>query len=72
MQNFAGYEAIVLTVDTVMLGWREEDIRNQFSPLKRGFGQGNYASDPVFMSCLPEHSQEAIVDSILENIYILP
>ena len=65
----AGYEAIVLTVDTVMLGWREEDIRNQFSPLKRGFGQGNYASDPVFMAALPEHSQEAIVDSILENIY---
>lgn len=27
----AGFEAIVLTVDTVMLGWREEDVRNQFS-----------------------------------------
>lgn len=65
----AGYEAIVLTVDTVMLGWREEDIRNQFSPLKRGYGQGNYATDPVFMADLTEQSQEAIVDSILENIY---
>ncbi len=65
----AGYEAIVLTVDTVMLGWREEDIRNQFSPLKRGYGQGNYATDPVFMAALTEQSQEAIVDSILENIY---
>lgn len=65
----AGYEAIVLTVDTVMLGWREEDIRNQFSPLKRGYGQGNYATDPVFMTALTEQSQEAIVDSILENIY---
>lgn len=65
----AGYKAIVLTVDTVMLGWREEDIRNQFSPLKRGYGQGNYATDPVFMAYLTEQSQEAIVDSILENIY---
>ncbi|QGM30332.1 alpha-hydroxy-acid oxidizing protein [Bacillus sp. N3536] len=65
----AGYEAIVLTVDTVMLGWREEDIRNQFSPLKRGYGQGNYATDPVFMADLTEQSQESIVDSILENIY---
>ncbi|MEK4245517.1 alpha-hydroxy-acid oxidizing protein [Psychrobacillus sp. FSL K6-2684] len=65
----AGYEAIVLTVDTVMLGWREEDIRNQFSPLKRGYGQGNYATDSVFMADLTEQSQEAIVDSILENIY---
>ncbi|MEI4768314.1 alpha-hydroxy-acid oxidizing protein [Psychrobacillus sp. FJAT-51614] len=65
----AGYEAIVLTVDTVMLGWREEDVRNQFSPLKRGFGQGNYASDPVFMAALPDQSKDAIIDSMIENIY---
>ncbi|QUG41519.1 alpha-hydroxy-acid oxidizing protein [Psychrobacillus sp. INOP01] len=65
----AGYEAIVLTVDTTMLGWREEDVRNQYSPLKRGFGQGNYASDPVFMASLVDHSQETIVNNIIENIY---
>lgn len=65
----AGYKAIVLTVDTTMLGWREEDIRNQYSPLKRGFGQGNYVSDPVFMSALSDHSQETIVHKIIENIY---
>lgn len=65
----AGYEAIVLTVDTVMLGWREEDIRNQFSPLKRGFAKGNYASDPVFMAALPDHEEETIINSIIENIY---
>lgn len=65
----AGYEAIVLTVDTVMLGWREEDVRNQFSPLKRGFAQGNYASDPVFMAALPDHEEETIINSIIENIY---
>lgn len=65
----AGYEAIVLTVDTVMLGWREEDVRNQFSPLKRGFGQGNYTSDPIFMAALSDHSMDAIIDSMIENIY---
>lgn len=65
----AGYEAIVLTVDTVMLGWREEDVRNQFSPLKRGFGQGNYTSDPIFMAALSDHSNDAIIDSMIENIY---
>ena len=43
----AGFEAIVLTVDTVMLGWREEDVRNQFSPLKLGYARGNYMNDPV-------------------------
>lgn len=65
----AGYEAIVLTVDTTMLGWREEDIRNQFSPLKEGYGQGNFASDPVFMASLGDQSQESIVQKIIENIY---
>ncbi|MET0960424.1 MAG: alpha-hydroxy-acid oxidizing protein [Psychrobacillus psychrotolerans] len=65
----AGYKAIVLTVDTTMLGWREEDIRNQYSPLKRGFGQGNFVSDPAFMSALNDHSQETIVNKIIENIY---
>lgn len=65
----AGYEAIVLTVDTTMLGWREEDVRNQYSPLKNGFGQGNYGSDSVFMSSISDHSQKTIVNSIIENIY---
>ena len=45
----AGFEAIVLTVDTVMLGWREEDVRNQFSPLKLGYARGNYMNDPVLL-----------------------
>src|SRR5699024_55690 len=35
----AGYEAIVLTIDTFMFGWREEDMYNQFSPLREGFGK---------------------------------
>ncbi|WP_144513130.1 alpha-hydroxy-acid oxidizing protein [Bacillus sp. FJAT-22090] len=65
----AGYEAIVLTVDTVMLGWREEDVRNQYSPLKKGYGKGNYVSDPVFMASLPNQEEDAIINSIVENIY---
>ncbi len=64
----AGYEAIVLTVDTVVLGWREEDVRNGYSPLSRGFGQGNYISDPVFMDSLHTNNQEAIIQGIIENI----
>ena len=65
----AGFEAIVLTVDTVMLGWREEDVRNQFSPLKNGFARGNYESDPVFISTLRDDSFEAFVDGMLANIF---
>ncbi|MGN4126812.1 alpha-hydroxy acid oxidase [Lysinibacillus sphaericus] len=65
----AGFEAIVLTVDTVMLGWREEDVRNQFSPLKLGYARGNYVNDPVFMSSLPDDSFEAYVQGVLQNVF---
>lgn len=65
----AGFEAIVLTVDTVMLGWREEDVRNQFSPLKLGYARGNYVHDPVFMATLPDDSFESYVQGVLQNIF---
>lgn len=65
----AGYEAIVLTVDTVMLGWREEDMKNRFSPLKLGYGKANYEQDPVFLASLDSHDQESIVQGILDNVF---
>lgn len=65
----AGYEAIVLTVDTVQMGWREADLRNQFSPLKQGLGKANYIHDPVFMESLKDHEETTIIEGILENIY---
>lgn len=65
----AGYEAIVLTVDTVMLGWREEDMKNRFSPLKLGFGKANYEQDSVFLASLENTDQDSIIQGILDNIF---
>ena len=65
----AGFEAIVLTVDTVMMGWREEDVRNQYSPLKLGFGKANYETDPVFLSSIPTNDFDSIIQGILDNVY---
>ncbi|QRG68661.1 alpha-hydroxy-acid oxidizing protein [Brevibacillus choshinensis] len=65
----AGYSAIVLTVDTVMLGWKRRDFRNGYSPLREGRGLANYISDPVFCSRLPEVSVENAVEEVLRNIY---
>ncbi|MFK2825717.1 alpha-hydroxy-acid oxidizing protein [Bacillus sp. B190/17] len=65
----AGYEAIVVTVDTIMPGFREGDIRNQFSPISKGLGKANYINDPVFMKALPNHDEASIVASLLENMY---
>ena len=65
----AGYSAIVLTVDTVMLGWKRRDFRNGYSPLREGKGLANYISDPVFCSRLSEVNPENAVEEVLRNIY---
>jgi len=65
----AGYEAIVLTIDTFMFGWREEDMRNQFSPLREGFGKANYITDEVFLEELDNNDDDTVIQNILNNIY---
>lgn len=65
----AGYTAIVLTVDTIMLGWKRRDFRNGYSPLREGRGLANYVSDPVFCSRLSEVNTENAVEEVLRNIY---
>src|ERR1700689_1805119 len=42
----AGYEAIVLTLDTWMLGWRPRDLQAAYLPFLEGVGVANYFSDP--------------------------
>jgi isopentenyl diphosphate isomerase/L-lactate dehydrogenase-like FMN-dependent dehydrogenase len=48
----AGYQAVVVTVDTVTLAWRERDIQNAYLPFLLGEGLANYISDPVFCADL--------------------
>jgi len=66
----AGYSAIVITVDSTLLGWRETDLRNAYLPFLTGQGMGNYFSDPVFRSKLemaPEKDVKAAVLKALEE-----
>jgi lactate 2-monooxygenase len=48
----AGYEAIVVTLDTWLLGWRPRDLANGYLPFLKGEGVANYFSDPVFRAAL--------------------
>jgi isopentenyl-diphosphate delta-isomerase len=49
----AGYEALVLTVDTPLPGWRERDLSRGYLPqLADGEGMANYTADPVFCDLL--------------------
>jgi lactate 2-monooxygenase len=45
-----GCEAIVVTLDTTILGWRPGDLDLAFLPFLRGRGIAQYTSDPVFRS----------------------
>ncbi|MEL7436630.1 MAG: alpha-hydroxy-acid oxidizing protein, partial [Chloroflexota bacterium] len=52
----AGCEAIVVTLDTTMLGWRIRDLDLAYLPFLRGRGIAQYTSDPVFMQSLEEEA----------------
>ena len=54
----AGYGAIVVTLDTLTLGWRPRDLRNAYLPFLQGEGCGQYFTDPVFLSRLAKPPAE--------------
>jgi lactate 2-monooxygenase len=60
----AGYEAIVVTLDTWLLGWRPADLSEAFLPFLWGEGNRNYLEDPVFRGLLekpPEEDMQAAI-----------
>lgn len=48
----SGCEAIVVTLDTTLLGWRIRDLDLAYLPFLRGKGIAQYTSDPVFQRLL--------------------
>jgi isopentenyl diphosphate isomerase/L-lactate dehydrogenase-like FMN-dependent dehydrogenase len=54
----AGYGAIVVTLDTLVLGWRPRDLRNAYLPFRAGEGIAQFTSDPVFRELLPVAPEE--------------
>lgn len=45
-----GYSALVLTLDTMQIGWRPGDLKNGYLPFAHGMGSQVGFSDPVFMA----------------------
>jgi L-lactate dehydrogenase (cytochrome) len=60
----AGYEAVVVTLDTWILGWRPRDLQNAYLPFLKGEGVANYFSDPVFRAALPGPPEQNIEAAI--------
>jgi L-lactate dehydrogenase (cytochrome) len=65
----AGYSAIVVTLDTWMLGWRPRDLQNAYLPFLQGEGVANYFSDPVFRAALEQPPEEDLGPAIGHWIY---
>jgi lactate 2-monooxygenase len=60
----SGYEAVVVTLDTWLLGWRPADLTDGFLPFLRGEGNVNYLQDPVFRAALPEPPEEDLATAV--------
>lgn len=56
----SGFTALVVTLDTMLMGWRPGDLENSYVPFAHGVGVQVGTSDPVFMARL---GREPIVGS---------
>lgn len=55
----SGCEAVVITLDTHLLGWRTRDLDLGYLPFTRGLGIAQYTSDPVFQQLVRERAAAA-------------
>ena len=54
-----GCSAIVVTLDTTMLGWRTRDLDMAYLPFLEGRGIAQYTSDPVFQELMNKAEPQA-------------
>jgi len=62
----AGFQAIVVTLDTWVTGWRPRDLAAGNFPQLRGAALANYTSDPVFRARLARSPEEDPQAAVLE------
>lgn len=54
-----GCTAIVVTLDTTLLGWRTRDLDMAYLPFLEGKGIAQYTSDPVFQKLMDEPDEDS-------------
>ena len=68
----AGYGAIVVTLDTLTLGWRPRDLRNAYLPFLSGQGCAQFFNDPVFCSRLAKPPDEDVLTAAAMMLATFP
>src|SRR5262249_37425833 len=64
-------EALVVTVDTTLLGWRTRDLDAAHLPFLRGKGIAQYTSDPVFRRLTEEAMRQPPASSVKPSLAAL-
>jgi lactate 2-monooxygenase len=68
----AGYGALVVTLDTLTLGWRPRDLRKPYLPFVTGEGCAQFFSDPVFRSRLERPPEEDMLAAAVAMLATFP
>lgn len=68
----SGFEVLVLTLDTTLLGWRPADLDRGFLPFLKAEGIANYLTDPVFTAPLEKPADEDPVAAALRFAQVFP
>jgi lactate 2-monooxygenase len=68
----AGYGAIVVTLDTLTLGWRDRDLRKPYLPFVTGEGCAQFFSDPVFRSRLERSPEDDVLAAAVAMLATFP
>jgi isopentenyl diphosphate isomerase/L-lactate dehydrogenase-like FMN-dependent dehydrogenase len=61
----AGFSALVVTLDTWLLGWRPHDLDHGYLPFLTGKGLATYFSDPAFCAALEKSPEDDLQAAIM-------
>ena len=61
----AGFTALVVTLDTWLLGWRPHDLDAAYLPFLSGTGLANYFTDPAFLAGLDRPPAEDLPAALM-------
>jgi lactate 2-monooxygenase len=68
----SGYGALVVTLDTMTLGWRPRDLAKAYLPFLGGEGCAQFFSDPVFRSRLERPPEEDLLGAAVAMLQTFP
>lgn len=68
----SGYTTLVLTLDTVLLGWRPRDLDRGYLPFLKNIGIENYLTDPAFRAGLAKPVEEDPVAAAMHWAQMFP